>query len=58
MKLEFKNRCLRLAIEFFPRVAQIRRYRVASGRSEGAIGRLIQRRIVSEMHRAATEGPR
>jgi hypothetical protein len=45
MKLEYQSRWLRLAIEFFPRLAEIRRYRVSPVRLEGQTGRLLQRRI-------------
>ncbi len=54
MKLEYQSRWLRLVIECFPRLAEIRRYRVAPVRLEGQTGRLLQRRIAGAL-RQVTE---
>ncbi|MEI6396348.1 MAG: hypothetical protein WCT12_35240 [Verrucomicrobiota bacterium] len=51
MKLEYQSRWLRLVIELFPRLAEIRRYRVAPVKLEGHTGRLLQRRIARQMRR-------
>jgi hypothetical protein len=58
MKLEYQNRWLRLVIEFFPRLAQIRRYRVAPARLEGRTGRLLQQRIAGALRQPAREAVR
>jgi hypothetical protein len=58
MKLEFQNRWLRLLIEFFPALPEIRRYRVAPVRFEGQTGRLLQRRITHELRQREQEGSR
>jgi hypothetical protein len=58
MKLEYQSRWLRLVIEFFPRLAEIRRYRVAPVRLEGATGRLLQRRIAWQLRRRQPEDAR
>ena len=51
MKLEYQSRWLRLVIELFPRLAEIRRYRVAPVKLEGHTGRLLQRRIARQIRR-------
>jgi len=58
MKLEYQNRWLRLVIELFPRLVEIRRYRVAPMRLEGATGRLLQRRISNELRQRQPEEAR
>lgn len=55
MKLEYQSRWLRLVIELFPQLAEIRRYRVASVRFEGQTGRLLQRRIAHQIRRTTPE---
>jgi len=55
VKLEFQNRWLRLLIELFPALPEIRRYRVASVRLEGQTGRRLQRRIAHQMRRTTAE---
>ncbi len=55
MKLEYQSRWLRLVIELFPRLAEIRRYRVASRRRESQTERLLQRRIALQWRRANPE---
>jgi hypothetical protein len=56
LKLEFQNRLLRLLIEFFPALPEIRRYRVSRAGLEGQTGRLLRRQIARQM-RQFTEGP-
>jgi hypothetical protein len=55
MKLEYQSRWLRLVIELFPKLAEIRRFRVAPLRLEGRTGRHLQRRIAREMRRPTAE---
>jgi len=49
LKLEYQSRWLRFVIELFPRLAEIRRYRVASVRAEGQTGRQLRRRIAHQL---------
>ena len=58
MKLEYHGRWLRLVIELLPRLAEIRRFRVAPVRLEGPTGRHLQRRIARELRRRQPEGTR
>ena len=58
MKLEYQNRWLRLMIELFPQLAEIRRYRVAPVRLESQTGRLLQRRISKELRQLEREEAR
>ena len=58
MKLEYQNRWLRLAIEFMPRLAEIRRYRVAPVRLESQTGRQLQRRIAGALRQRQREEAR
>jgi hypothetical protein len=45
MKIEFRNRWLRLLVEILPARPEIRRYRVAPGHLERQVGRLLWQRI-------------
>ena len=56
MKLEFQNRWLRLLIEFFPDLPEIRRYRISQASLEDQTARLLRRQIARQMRRQ-TEGP-
>ncbi len=58
MKLEYQRCWLRLVIELFPRLAEIRRFRVAPVRREGQPGRLLQRRIAGELRQREREATR
>ena len=55
MKLEYQSRWLRLVIELFPRLAEIRRFRVAPAPGESHTGRLLQRRIAHQMRRSTKD---
>jgi len=55
MKLEFHNRWLRLLIEFFPALPEIRRYRVSPVSLEGQTARLLRRQIAVQMRRTTPE---
>lgn len=55
MKLEYQNRWLRLLIELFPALPEIRRYRVSPAGREGETGRLLRRQIARQMRRMDAE---
>ena len=55
MKLEYQNRWLRLLIELFPTLPEIRRYRVPAVRFEGQTARLLQRQIARQLR---SSGPK
>jgi len=55
MKLEFQNRWLRLLIEFFPALPEIRRYRVVPKPVDAPLGRFLRRRIAEKMRRPTSE---
>jgi hypothetical protein len=58
VKLEYQSRWLRLLIEFFPALPEIRRYRVSHTRFEVQTGRLLRRQIAVQMRRTNAEGTR
>ena len=49
MKLNFQTRWLRVVIEFFPALAEIRRYRVTPVSMENQTGRWLRRRIAGQL---------
>jgi hypothetical protein len=55
MKLEYQNRWMRLLIELFPTLLEIRRYRMPSARFEAQTKRLLRRHIRTHMHRSTCE---
>jgi len=65
MKLEYHGRWLRMVIELFPKLIEIRRYRVVPVLLDEPTGRLLRRRIAGELRRpssssggASSESPR
>ena len=56
MKLEYQNRWLRLLIEFFPALPEIRRYRVVPKPVDAPLGRFLRRQIAKQMRRPTSEG--
>lgn len=55
MKWEYRNRWLRLLIELFPALPEIRRYRVAAVPFEVQTARLLRRQITRQMRRIDAE---
>jgi hypothetical protein len=56
MKLEYQNRWLRLLIEFFPALPEIRRYGISQASLEDQTARLLRRQIARQMRRSTPEG--
>ena len=54
MKLEYQGRWLRMVIELFPKLIQIRRYRVVPVLQDEPTGRLLRRRIAGELRRPSS----
>ncbi|HEX5399992.1 MAG TPA: hypothetical protein VFY06_13185 [Verrucomicrobiae bacterium] len=55
MKLEFQSRWLRLLIELFPAVPEIRRYRVVPACAERNTARWLRRRIARQLRAVEPE---
>lgn len=55
MKLEFRNRWLRLLIEFLPACQAIRRYQPLPPRLNAEMGRVLQRQISRQLRRSTSE---
>lgn len=58
MKLEFQNGWLRLLIEFFPGLPEIRRHRIPPAHLESQTERLLRRRIARKLGRCDPSGSR
>ena len=54
MKLEYQGRWLRMVIELFPKLIEIRRYRVVPVPLDEPTGRLLRRRIAGELRRPSS----
>ena len=54
MKLEYHGRWLRMVIELFPKLIEIRRYRVVPVLLDEPTGRLLRRRIAGELRRPSS----
>jgi hypothetical protein len=54
MKLEYHGRWLRMGIELFPKLIEIRRYRVVPVPLDEPTGRLLRRRIAGELRRPSS----
>ncbi len=54
MKLEYHGRWLRMVIELFPKLIEIRRYRVVPVLLDQPTGRLLRRRIAGELRRPSS----
>ncbi|HXJ55618.1 MAG TPA: hypothetical protein VNU68_03040 [Verrucomicrobiae bacterium] len=55
MKLEFHSKWVHLRVEFFPRLAAIRRYRVMSQALDTFTQRSLRRRISRRLRHSAQE---
>ena len=58
MKLAYQNRWLRLLIEFFPALPEIRRYQVVPKPVDAPLARFLRRRMAEKMRRTTLEGTR
>jgi len=54
MKLEHQTRWLRLLIELFPALPEIRRYRVVPAGLDEKTRRLVRRKIARQLRRPST----
>jgi hypothetical protein len=56
MKLEYQSRWLRLLIELFPALPEIRRYRVLPASLDRHTGRRLRRQVARQVRHTNSEG--